>query len=116
MKLAISIIMAISICACCNYKDESYLRIDYSSASPNVIVYNIKADYFDKVPITLSEDKKSILSYPDPKDLIVDGVYFLPTKLEKGYLLDNRGISINTVFLNITLFRVKIITTIFHTE
>ncbi len=29
-------------------------------------------------------------------------MYFLPTKLEKGYLLDNRGISINTAFLNIT--------------
>jgi len=45
MKLAINFIMAISICACCNYKDESYLSIDYSSASPNVIVYNTKADY-----------------------------------------------------------------------
>jgi len=69
MKLAINFIMAISICACCNYIDEGYRRKDYSSASPNTIEYNTKGDYFDKVPITLSEDKKSILSYPDLKDL-----------------------------------------------
>lgn len=45
MKLAINFIMAISICACCNYINEDYRRIDYGSASPNTIVYKTKADY-----------------------------------------------------------------------
>lgn len=66
---------------------------------PSTIVYKTKADYYDKVPILLSDDKKTILGFPHPKDLIRGGQLALPTRLVKGYLLDNRGVSANTAFL-----------------
>jgi len=33
---------------------------------------------------------------------LVNGKYSYPTQLEKGYLLDNRGINNNVAFLNMT--------------
>ncbi len=66
---------------------------------PHVIVYKTKKDYNNLVPIILSADKKSIVSYPDPHDIKVKGENILPTKLHKNYLLDNRGISKNVAFL-----------------
>ncbi|MEA1877394.1 MAG: hypothetical protein U9N86_11065 [Bacteroidota bacterium] len=66
---------------------------------PKAIVYKTKADYYDKVPIFLSEDKKTITGFPHPKDLMQVGQLALPTKLIKGYLLDNRGVNANTAFL-----------------
>ena len=72
------------------------------AASPQVIVYKTKGDYSKLVPITLSEDKKTVVNYPAKSDIYLDGVISYPTKLTKGYLLDNRGINKNSVFLNIT--------------
>lgn len=69
---------------------------------PAVIVYKTKEDYYDKVPVTLSEDKTMIISFPDKKDLLYKGELALPTRLHDGYLLDNRGINKNVAFLNIT--------------
>ncbi len=68
-------------------------------ASPPVIIYKTKNDYFEKVPVILSEDKTRIVSFPDPRDLKINGEFAYPTKLEKGYLLDNRGIGPNAAFL-----------------
>ena len=69
---------------------------------PPVIVYKTKQDYFDHVPVTLSEDKSKIVAYPAPSDIKRNGQYTLPTRLSDGYLLDNRGISKNTAFLRFT--------------
>jgi hypothetical protein len=69
---------------------------------PPAIVYKTKGDYNNNVPVTLSEDKSKIVSYPAPVDLYYRGKLAYPTKLAKGFLLDNRGISPNTVFLKIT--------------
>lgn len=66
------------------------------------IVYKTKADYYDKVPVTLSADKTTIISYPAPSDLYRDGQLAYPTRLAKGYLLDNRGIGKNVAFTNYT--------------
>lgn len=66
---------------------------------PKAIIYKTKADYFDKVPILLSDDKSTIMGFPDPKDLVKGDNYSLPTPLIKGYLLDNRGLNPNTAFL-----------------
>lgn len=71
-------------------------------AGPPAIVYKTKADYYDKVPITLSEDKTRIISFPAKTDIYYKGELALPTKLNKGYLLDNRGINEDVAFLNIT--------------
>ena len=42
------------------------------------------------------------VSYPDIKDVYYKGQLAYPTKLANGYLLDNRGISKNVVFLKYT--------------
>ena len=68
-------------------------------ASPPVIVYKTRNDYYDKVPVILSDDKTRIVSFPDPRDLKIDGTFAYPSKLNGGYLLDNRGINQNAAFL-----------------
>lgn len=80
------------------------IKSDQSAAvpSPPTIVYKTKADYFNNVPVILSADKQTIVAYPDPKDLTIDNKLCLPTPLEQGYLLDNRGINSNVGFLKIS--------------
>ena len=72
------------------------------SASPHAIIYKTNKDYSDNVPVTLSEDKKKVVSYPDKGDVFYKGKLAYPTRLENGYLLDNRGISANTAFTKYT--------------
>lgn len=67
--------------------------------SPPAIVYKTKADYFDKIPVTLSDDKTKVIAFPAPSDIRINNKFSFPTKLNDGYLLDNRGISVNTAFL-----------------
>lgn len=69
---------------------------------PPAIVYKTKKDYNNLVPVTLSDDKKEIISYPDPKDVIATNGFQTPSVLSSGYLLDNRGINENLAFLSIT--------------
>ena len=71
-------------------------------ASPPLLVYKTKADYYQYVPVILSEDKIQIVSFPDIKDIYYKGKLAYPTKLNKGYLIDNRGINKNVAFLNLT--------------
>lgn len=69
---------------------------------PKAIIYKTRKDYSQMVPIILSDDKKSIVSYPDMKDLRIDGKFMLPTPLKNGFLLDNRGINANVAFISLT--------------
>jgi len=78
------------------------LNKNISESSPIAIIYKTKGDYYNLVPITLSKDKKEIVSYPHPSDLLTEKGYCLPTKLSNDFLLDNRGINSNSVFLSIT--------------
>lgn len=71
-------------------------------SSPTVLVYKTKADYTHLVPIIMNETRTCIVSYPHPLDLITGGRLCLPTSLADGYLLDNRGIGSNVVFLSYT--------------
>ncbi len=77
------------------------VAIDYS-AGPTTFIYKTKGDYNKLVPVTLSDDKTKISSYPHPKDIYYNDALALPTQLKDGYLLDNRGINANVAFLNIT--------------
>ena len=70
--------------------------------STPVLIYKTTSDYFNKVPIILSADKSKIISYPHPTDLKRDNNFTTPTKLINGYLLDNRGLSVNSAFLKLT--------------
>src|ERR1039458_8963912 len=69
---------------------------------PHVVVYKTKANYNNLVPVELTDDKTKIVSYPDPKDVKTENGYSLPSSLNNGYLLDNRGIGKNAAFLKIT--------------
>lgn len=71
-------------------------------SGPPVIVYKTKKDYSNKVPVMLSEDKKTIVWYPHPSDVKIDGKIKTPIKLSSGYLLDQQGIGKNVAFLNIS--------------
>ena len=69
---------------------------------PKTYIYKTRGDYNMQVPIGLSADKKTILSYPDIKDVFTNGILATPTMLYGGFLLDNRGISNNVAFLKLT--------------
>lgn len=71
-------------------------------ASPMVYVYKTKADYSHRVPVLMDETRTRILSYPAPGDLRMGDGLRLPTLLDKGYLLDNKGIGPNVAFLTYT--------------
>jgi ABC-type Fe3+-hydroxamate transport system substrate-binding protein len=74
--------------------------LDFSG--PPTFVYKTKADYSQNVPVTLSDDKTQIVSYPSPQDIYTNGQLATPTPLSNGYLLDNRGIGANVAFLKMT--------------
>lgn len=67
-----------------------------------IIVYKTSKDYSDFIPVQLNDDGTKIISYPSPEDIFTDGKLAKPIKLKKGYWLDKRGITKNTVFVNIT--------------
>ncbi|HPE35036.1 MAG TPA: hypothetical protein PLI65_09580 [Bacteroidales bacterium] len=70
--------------------------------SPPAIVYKTKEDYSKLVPIILSADKKSVVSFPAQSDIKINGKFSYPDHLEDGYMLDNRGINQNAAFLRFT--------------
>ncbi len=67
---------------------------------PYALVYRTNEDYRDNVPVTLSDDGTIIVSFPAPRDVV--SVNARPIALDKGYLLDRRGIGANTAFLDYT--------------
>ena len=74
------------------------------ATGPRVIIYKTKDNYFMHVPVGLSEDKKSLVSYPAPGDVFYNGDLAYPIKLEDGFLLDRRGITAQSGFLNWTYY------------
>ena len=90
--------------ACSSLKNgEQEIIMNWSKENSKVIIYKTNKDYYYNVPITLSEDRQTITSYPHPKDLkLDDDLLRLPINLENGYLLDIKGINENTAFINMT--------------
>ena len=89
--------------SCCVYKkNPDKLSLSSKLPSPQVIIYKTKGDYSRLVPVILSKDKKSVISYPDIKDVKRGDSYTYPTSLQKGYWLDNRGISEDVAFIRLT--------------
>ena len=106
MKIIISILVILSI-SCSTKKDVIHNNKEKTSeaffvSEPSILIYKTKKKYNNLVSILLTDDKKTIISYPDPKDLIVGSGYALPTLLHNDYLIDNRGIGKNVAFLNIS--------------
>ncbi|GHV09940.1 hypothetical protein FACS1894162_1830 [Bacteroidia bacterium] len=69
------------------------------NAGRPTIVYKTTGDFYDLVPVMMNAEKTQIVSYPAPSDIRANAK---PTRLKDGYLLDNRGIGINSVFLDYT--------------
>lgn len=69
------------------------------SALPKAVVYRTNGNFIHNVPVTLSADRKEIVSFPAPTD-ITEGS--LPVELDNGYLLDRRGVGPNTAFTTYT--------------
>lgn len=69
---------------------------------PHLLVYKTKKNYRNLVPVLLSDDKSSIISYPAPTDIKAMGKNGYPTTLISGYLMDNRGIGTNVAFLKLS--------------
>jgi hypothetical protein len=77
-------------------------KTKFLSTLPHIVIYKTSNDYRYNVPVILSDDKSQIVSYPHPTDLFFDNELTLPIQLDKGYLLDNRGIGKNVAFLSYT--------------
>lgn len=97
ITIAISILFLTSSCNC--MKNQKSSESSQSYAVQQTIVYKTIGDFDNLVPITMNESRTQITSYPAPTDLTINGNLTTPTRLKKGYLLDNRGINTNTVFL-----------------
>lgn len=69
------------------------------SAIPRAVIYQTSCDCDNLVPVNLNLEGTSLLSFPAPTDLSASST---PVNLEKGWLLDRRGIGVNTRFTNYT--------------
>lgn len=87
-----------------NMKVKTFSDKEVSMFIPDApaVIYKTTKDFTDFVPVVMNDDRTKILSYPDPVDLTFEGKLAKPTVLKNGYLLDNRGINKNAVFLNFT--------------
>jgi hypothetical protein len=97
----VAIVCTMALLAGCGGR-KSTSAADAAGHTRPLMVYRTAQDVHDKVPVGLSEDRKHIVSYPQPADLMVDGKLLLPTKLAKGWWLDNKGIGLNTGYLKLT--------------
>lgn len=77
-------------------------RIQVATPSAPCIIYKTRGDYSQNLPVILTDDKSQIASFPDVADIKRQGERVYPTMLEGGFLLDNRGIDPNVVFLTLT--------------
>ena len=106
--IVLSGLVTFYLCSCCpcEYSSggspEKKKTNTGSAALAPCIIYKTRADYSKNVPVTLSGDKSKIVSYPDRKDVYFQDQLAYPTELEKGFLLDNRGIGPDVAFLDFT--------------
>jgi len=102
LVLALGVVMTFSYDGCvCSQKCATTATVA-ALPSPQAIIYKTRKDYSKLVPVALSPDGKTVISYPGIKDIYHDGKLAYPTPLHDGFLLDNRGISANVAFINLT--------------
>lgn len=73
-------------------------------ALPRAVIYKTDGDYRDNVPVTLNAAGTALVSFPSPSDLTDLST---PLPLADGYLLDRRGVSMNTRFTRYTYDRYR---------
>jgi hypothetical protein len=99
---ALALIICISVTGCHTCRKSEKSTVSTNFPGPPTIVYKMKKDYSQNVPVILSDDKKTIVSYPAVEDVMLNGKYPVPTLLKDGYYLDNRGIGPNVAFIKFT--------------
>jgi len=75
---------------------------EVSYEGEQAIVYKTKKDFSNNVPVKMNEEKTKIVAYPSPKDLFYKDKLAYPVPLKNGYLLDNRGVGKNSVFIEMS--------------
>ncbi|WP_297072096.1 hypothetical protein [uncultured Duncaniella sp.] len=65
-----------------------------SAVVPMAKIYKTNGDYAERVPVMLNASRTALVSYPAPSDLRDSE----PVKLDDGFLLDRRGVGVNTAF------------------
>lgn len=73
-----------------------------AAALAPIIIYKTRGDYRELVPIQLSADGSTVVSYPSRYDLGEPGAFSTPLLLDAGYLVDRRGVGPHTAFLKLT--------------
>ena len=103
-RIVFMLVAACLMLGSCNTAKKSQQHTDNTPklTEPGVYIYKTRKDYSQFVPIDLSADKKTIISYPDIRDVFTNGKLAIPTRLDDGFLLDNRGISKNVAFLKLS--------------
>lgn len=66
---------------------------------PKAVIYKTNGNYDDNVPVNLDASGTRLANFPATSDITENST---PIKLADGFLLDRRGISYNTAFLNIS--------------
>ncbi len=106
-RVALFTLTLLIICissSCCTMKKKESKKTGQAAfvTGPKAVIYQTVKDYSQLVPIQLSDDKKTIESYPDVTDVYYNGMLAYPGQLHKGYWLDNRGIGKNVAFIKLT--------------
>ena len=70
-----------------------------ASFMPKAVIYKTSGDFNENVPVQLGP-RGNIMSYPAPTDVSPERSQPIP--LARGFLLDRRGISLNTAFTRYT--------------
>lgn len=83
-------------------KDQTATEQHLDAPYPPVMIYKTKRDRKENVPVILSDDRSSIVSYPSTGDVYYKGELAYPVELASGYLLDQRGINARVAFLDYT--------------
>lgn len=107
ISLLALLLMNAGLSSCCRHavpttQAKAAVQPPAPSAGPPLIIYKTRQDYTQNVPVILSEDRKKVVSFPDVKDVYVNGTVAYPTLLHRGYLLDVRGIGPGVAFLKLT--------------
>jgi hypothetical protein len=98
MKNLTLIIIALLLSMCDSGKQIS----QSSNMNAPLIIYKTIKDYSNNIPIILNETKDKIISYPATSDIYLNGKLAKPSDLANGFLLDNFGLSQNSVFTSYT--------------
>ncbi len=62
---------------------------------PKAVIYTMNGDWSQYVPVNVTEDGATLISFPAPSDI---KAFSTPVNVGDGYWLDRRGIGPNTVF------------------